>query len=99
EAMRIEMTGTGVYVSSVHPITTETEFFDQATRRSSNKVSGVGKKQSAEVVAEKIVKLIQHPKPELWPFGPMRYGLAMSTALPCLADQALRKHMSEKNQA
>jgi short-subunit dehydrogenase len=96
EAMRLEMTGTGVYVSSVHPTTTDTEFFDQATRLSGKTVSGVGKKQSADLVAKKIVKLIQHPQPELWPCAPLRYGLAMSTAFPSLADRELRKHLSAK---
>jgi len=96
EAMRIEMSGTGVFVSSVHPITTETEFFDQATQRSKHDVTGVGKRQTAQEVAEKIIRLIQRPQAELWPFGPMRYALAMTTAFPHLADRELRKLLLTK---
>ena len=88
----------GVAVSSVHPITTNTEFFQQASQRSGKRVEGLGKTQSPELVARKIVRLIEHPQPELWPYSPVRYALAFAAAFPALADRLISKQFStEKN--
>ncbi len=97
EAQRIELSAHGVYVSSVHPITTDTEFFQQATQRSGRRVDGLGKKQSAQLVAGKIVKLIEHPHPELWPYAPVRYAMAIAAAFPALMDRAIKIHFSAEN--
>jgi short-subunit dehydrogenase len=94
ESQRIELASKGVYVSSVHPVTTETEFFQQATQRSGKRVDGLGKTQSAELVAEKIARLIDHPQPELWPFAPARFALALATAFPGMADWLIRRNFS-----
>ncbi len=98
EAQRLELAGRGVAVSSVHPITTDTEFFQQASQRSGKRVEGLGKTQSPELVARKIVRLIEHPQPELWPYSPVRYALAFAAAFPALADRLISKQFStEKN--
>ena len=89
EAMRVELSGSGVYVSSVHPLMTETEFFEVASARLRMKFSGVGPKQSAQVVGKKIVGLIRHPRPELWPVTGSRFLLAFSAAFPGLADRIM----------
>ncbi len=94
EAQRLELSGRGVAVSSVHPITTSTEFFQQASQRSGKRVDGLGKTQSPELVAGKIVRLIEHPQPELWPYSPVRYALAFAAAFPVLADRLIRKQFS-----
>ncbi len=97
EAQRIELASQGVYVSTVHPITTDTEFFQQATGRSGKTVEGLGKKQSAELVAEKIVRLITHRQPELWPYAPVRYAMAIAAAFPALVDRVIKKQFSATN--
>ncbi len=86
EAMRVELKPEGIYVSSVHPLTTSTEFFDVATTKSRFKSQGVGPSQSAETVARKIASLIRRPRPELWPMPLSGYSLAMSAALPRVSD-------------
>ena len=91
EAMRVELWETGVYVSSVHPVTTATEFFDVASQRSRVQSRGLGKPQSAELVAKKIVRLMERPKPELWPHALSRVGLGMATLMPRMTDRAMRK--------
>ncbi|MGC8625787.1 MAG: SDR family NAD(P)-dependent oxidoreductase [Phycisphaerae bacterium] len=98
EAQRIELSDHGVYVSTVHPTTTDTEFFQQATRRSGKRVDGHGKTQSAELVAEKIVRLIAHRQPELWPCAPVRYAMAVAAAFPALVDRVIKKQFSAANQ-
>lgn len=86
EAARAELAHTGIYVSSVHPISTATEFFDTASQRSRMPVGGMGHTQTAQFVARKIVRLLERPRPELWPFGPARFGLAVAALWPGLAD-------------
>ena len=97
EAQRVELSGKGVYVSTVHPITTDTEFFQRATEHSKKRVVGLGKSQSAELVAEKIVRLIERPQPELWPFAPVRYAMAIAAVFPALVDRAIKKNFSAEN--
>lgn len=97
EAQRIELSGKSVHVSTVHPITTDTEFFQQATKRSGKRVDGLGKTQSAELVAKKIVRLIEHPQPELWPYAPVRYALAIAAAFPSLVDRQIKRSFSAEN--
>ncbi len=94
EAQRLELSSHGIRVSSVHPITTSTEFFQQASQRSGKHVDGLGKTQTPELVAGKIVRLIEHPKPELWPFSPVRYALALAAAFPALADFLISRQFS-----
>ena len=93
EAMRVELRGSGVYVSSVHPGYTQTEFFQQASRRSGSTVRGGGKIQSAEVVARKIRSLIEHPRPELWPMKMLRWAMLLTAMMPGLSDVAIAKTM------
>ncbi len=91
EAQRIELTGTGVQVSSVHPISTRTNFFAEASRRSGTRVGGIGKMQTAELVGEKIAHLVERPRPELWPFSPARWSLGLATMLPGVTDYFMRR--------
>ena len=96
EAQRLELEPFGIYVSSVHPITTETEFFDQASRRSGRRMRGFGAVQSAALVGEKIARLAEHPKPELWPHGLTRVSLVFSTLFPRLTDYMLARVVKGK---
>lgn len=70
QSMRHELKAEGVYVSSVHPIGTKTEFSDQVRARSGGERKTVqtpaSLKQSADFVADRIVRCLQHPKPEVW---------------------------------
>ncbi len=96
EAMRVEMKEKGIYVSSVHPLTTATEFFDVASEKSRVKTSGAGKVQTAAQVAAKIVKLIERPKPELWPAPFSRLALSLAVFFPRLADKGVAKTMGSR---
>ena len=91
QSQRVELAPHGIYVSSVHPASTETDFFREASRRSGRAVGMIGKSQSAQQVARKMVKLIQHPRPELWPAPGSRAALLMASALPGLTDRALSR--------
>ncbi|MGH7244219.1 MAG: SDR family NAD(P)-dependent oxidoreductase [Phycisphaerales bacterium] len=93
-AMRIELANSGVYVSTVHPIGTRTEFFDTAKELSGGARVSIQTpesfKQPAETVAKAIVRCLKKPKGEVWTSFPMRAGLALATLMPGLTDRLLR---------
>ncbi len=98
-AMRIELESRGIYVSSVHPITTVTEFFE-VSKRLSGKVDD-GKSvpehaprffvQPAERVANAVVRCLRRPRPEVWTSFTTRAVAAFMTLSPRFADVILRK--------
>jgi short-subunit dehydrogenase len=91
EAMRVELAPQGVYVSSVHPLTTATEFFEVASQKSRTRSVGLSHAQSAAAVGHKIVRLIEHPRPELWPVPLSHLLLAFAAAFPRLVDRAMAR--------
>jgi len=98
-AMRIELLGTGIHCSTVHPITTETEF-STGVEAVSGKSRGTlrtprSARQSAETVADAIVKCLESPKGEVWTSFSARASLALATLCPGLADWVLaRRHQN-----
>ena len=98
-AMAIEMEPHGVFVSSVHPITTVTEFFEVAVERGgkSKPESGVPDHarwpfvQTPQRVADAIVKCLRKPKPEVWTSHIVRATAAFMTFSPWFADRIMRK--------
>jgi NAD(P)-dependent dehydrogenase (short-subunit alcohol dehydrogenase family) len=91
EAMRVEMHGTGIYVSSVHPLTTATEFFEVASSKSRVKSLGLTHVKPAEAVARGIVGLMVRPRPEYWPVFASRWALSMAGFLPGITDSSMRR--------
>src|SRR5205814_3345994 len=67
EALRVELADFGIDVSLVLPVSTDTEFFEVAGRKTGKPAKPVGPMQSAEVVARAIVSCIQRPRPEVYP--------------------------------
>lgn len=94
EALRVELMGTGVQISTVHPATTKTDFFKVATARSGVTSSGHGGAQTAAQVAVKIVRLMKRPKPELWPKPLSRLGLSFATMFPRMTDLAIARMLN-----
>lgn len=92
-SMRLELDGSGVHVSTIHPVSTETEFSDVVStlggggRRSVRTPKGM--RQTADHVARCIVKCLRSPRGEVWPAPLARYVLAFATAFPGLADRIL----------
>ncbi len=97
EAQRLELRPFGIYVSSVHPTSTATEFFEQAGKRSGRKMGGFGTMQSAAFVGEKIAGLVERPRPELWPHRPTRFGVTIAAALPSIADRLLARFLDRQS--
>ncbi|MBL6997358.1 MAG: SDR family NAD(P)-dependent oxidoreductase, partial [Phycisphaerales bacterium] len=69
---RMELKHKNIFVSTVHPIGTRTEFFDASATRSGKGVSTFESQtpswlmQPPEKVANAIVRCLRRPKPEIW---------------------------------
>jgi short-subunit dehydrogenase len=100
EALRVELRGRGVAVTSVHPVGTTTEFFHVAEARGSQKLGNRAPgdvTQSADTVALAMLRAIRKPRREVWPFPPSRYMLSLVTLWPWLGDTILsRTRMARK---
>jgi short-subunit dehydrogenase len=93
EALRIELTGTGIYVSLVYPVTTKTEFFDVIKNRTGQRFEPPGMfTQSAYQVANAIVKCAENPKPEVLPFPLARFLIVINAIAPGVLDFVLRRY-------
>ncbi len=94
EAMRVELRPSQIAVTSVHPVGTETDFFNTAGRLANTTVPPPrGEvRQTPAVVARAMVAGIARPRPEVWPFWLARFGTSFSTLVPGLTDRALRNY-------
>lgn len=95
-AMNLELSQQGIHVSSVHPITTTTEFFDVAERIPGHVRFAQPPRaltQPAERVADAIVKCLRKPKPEVWTSGMVRRFMGWATIYPSWADAIGRRQM------
>jgi short-subunit dehydrogenase len=95
EALRVELRASRIAVTSVHPVGTETEFFDLAGKMGNSSVPPPGKgevQQSADTVARKMAAAIARPRPELWPMAPARIGISLATLMPGVVDWTLRSY-------
>ena len=98
-AMNVELQDRGIFVTSVHPVGTRTEFFEASALRS-GKPSHAEKvtrhtprflMQPPERVADAVVKCLRKPKPEVWTSLSMRLLAGLTTMWPALGDFAMRR--------
>jgi short-subunit dehydrogenase len=91
KSMRMELKKNKVFVSTVHPIGTRTEFFDTSATRSGKKQSDFESQtpswlmQHPDKVANAIVRCLRRPKPEVWTSVPMRLISTSFSAFPRLS--------------
>ena len=106
-ALRAELQAHRIAVSSVHPITTRTEFFVESDRRSgaAGSMAEVPDHapsfliQSPERVAAAVVRCMRQPVPEVWTSSLVRLSAALFTAWPWLLHQVLdRQAGTERDQ-
>jgi short-subunit dehydrogenase len=102
-ALRAEVAHKHVYVTSVHPIGTSSEFFEGARDRSHHPLFKLNTParltQTPEHVAKAIVRCIRRPCPEVWPSPASRFGLAVTTAFPRLAARVMRVRSKNRYQS
>jgi short-subunit dehydrogenase len=92
ECLRSELVGTGIHVSVVFPVSTETEFFDVMANETGVPVTrALGPRQSVETVAKAIAGAIDRPVAEIYPHAFSR-GLVIINALaPGLCDRIVQR--------
>lgn len=101
-AMRAELRGEGILVSSVHPVGTKTGFFDAAQRSESQAADPILLNtpkmfmQTPEHVARAVVACLRRPRPEVWPMPATRFGLAITTAFPRIGAMTARRMMRKR---
>ncbi|MCH2142712.1 MAG: SDR family oxidoreductase [Phycisphaerales bacterium] len=98
QSMRIELAPFGIHVSTVHPITTVTDFFDESAKLSGRTEHSSGLhhtpkflRQRPERVARAIVRCLRRPRPEVWTSTLVRTVSAVRTLMPKLMDREFRK--------
>jgi short-subunit dehydrogenase len=92
ESLRSEFAGTAIHVSSVYPISTQTEFHEAMRRDYGHTVSGLGPKQSVEQVAEAIVACLRRPRAEVYPHAKSRALAVLNIVAPGFTDRMVRKY-------
>jgi short-subunit dehydrogenase len=91
ECMRAELYGSGIHVSVVFPISTETEFFDVMTRESGAITRAMGPRQAPDKVADAIARAIAHPVPEVYPYRKARALALLNALAPGFCDRLVQK--------
>lgn len=94
EALRLELEPDRIAVTSVHPVTTSTEFLTVAEQRSGKRMNVPGRtplSQTADQVARAMARRISNPSREVWPHEPSRWLISLGTIWPWLGDFAGRQ--------
>jgi NADP-dependent 3-hydroxy acid dehydrogenase YdfG len=91
ECLRAEVLGSGIHVSVVYPVSTETEFFDVMTAASGFTTEAKGPRQAAGVVAEAIAAAIGRPVPEVYPYRKARGLVLLNAIAPEFCDRLVQK--------
>ena len=92
ECLRAEVAGTGIHVTVVYPVSTDTEFFDVMSNETGTKVQrGPGPKQSVETVADAIAHAIDRPVPEVYPFFKSRALVWLNAFAPGISDRVVKR--------
>jgi short-subunit dehydrogenase len=93
-AMNMELRPRGIFVSSVHPVTTRTDFFDRANEFVGRRREGESAfahvpgwmLQRPEQVARAVVRCLRRPRPEVWTSPLTRLAAGLMTIFPRLMD-------------
>ena len=92
ECLRAELRGTGIHVSVVFPVSTDTEFFDVMTRETGTVVTRAhGPRQPVTVVAGAIARAIEHPVAEVFPHFKSRALVWLNVVAPAFTDRLVQR--------
>jgi short-subunit dehydrogenase len=92
ECLRSEAAGSGIHVSVVYPVSTQTEFFDVMSRETGAEVArAAGPTQSADQVADAIARAIERPVAEVYPYTKARGLVLLNAIAPAFCDRFVKK--------
>lgn len=92
ESLRTEFSGTGVEISIVFPVSTDTEFRSAMQRDYGHSVSGLGPKQSVDDVARAMVEGMRRAQVEIYPHRGSKALTVLNAIAPRLTDRLVRKY-------
>lgn len=98
EALRVELMPFKIAVTSVHPVGTNTDFFDTAQQLGTMQMNAPGKgeiRQTPATVARKMINGMEKPTQEIWPMRASRWMLSFSTLTPKWTDRVMNKYRGE----
>jgi short-subunit dehydrogenase len=92
ECLRAELAGTAIHVTTVYPVSTETEFFDVMSRETGTPVTRAhGPTQHVDRVAHAIARAIERPAPEIYPHAPSRALVVLNALAPGVCDRVVKR--------
>jgi short-subunit dehydrogenase len=92
ECLRSELLGSGIHVSVVYPVSTETEFFDVMSRETGRELRrALGPRQTVDTVADAIARAIHRPAPEIYPHVTSRALVILNAIAPGFTDRVVRR--------
>ena len=92
ESLRTEFAGSAIHVSTIFPVSTETEFRLAMARDYGQRVAGLGPKQSMDHVAESILACVRAPRPEVYPHTLSRALTILNALAPAFTDRLVRRY-------
>lgn len=98
-ALDVELRAHNIRCSTVHPVGTKTEFFDEMkARQGTLAVAGSSESfvQPASTVANAIVRCLRKPRPEVWTSTAARYGMLASAFMPRLTGFVTNKMIAKR---
>ena len=91
ECLRAEFVGSGIHVTVVYPISTESEFHEVMVQHSGYATRARGPRQPAERVANAIARAIEHPVPEVYPYRISKALAVVNSIAPGICDRIVKK--------
>ncbi len=97
QSMRMELLANNIFVTTVHPIGTTTEFFEVSAQKSGKETSDFEKQapswlmQPPQKVAQAVVRCLRRPKPECWTSLSMRLISTFFTAFPRVSSVIIKR--------
>ena len=97
ESLRIELRDSNIRVSLINPASTKTEFSEALRRVDVSADFGpIGHQQSAEEVADAIVRCVHRPKLEVYPYWPSRLVAWFNVLAPSFVDAVTIRYLRER---
>jgi short-subunit dehydrogenase len=92
ESLRAELAGSGIAVTVVYPVSTETEFFDVMLRETGAEIAhAAGPRQTSEQVADAIAAAVAAPVAEVYPYRKARALTVLNALAPAFCDRLVKK--------
>ena len=91
ECLRAELAGSGIHLTAVYPVSTETEFFEVMTAASGFATSAHGPRQSAAAGADAIAAAIRRPTAEVFPYRKARALVMLNAIAPAFCDRLVKR--------